>query len=451
MRDVNIELAERIAEAAAHYGGTAYYVGGYVRDRLRGKENKDIDIEIHGVTPAQLRDILDSTGQRLEIGKSFGVFGLRGYTLDISMPRKETNRGSGHKDFDICVDPFIGTYGAAKRRDFTINAMMQNVLTGEIVDHFDGKKDLESGVIRHVSADTFAEDPLRVLRAAQLASRLGFGIADETESLCRRMDVSALPKERVMGELEKAMLKSEKPSAFFEALRRMDQLSAWFPELEALIGVQQNPRHHAEGDVWTHTMMVLDVAAGYRDGAKDPLGFLLSAVTHDFGKAVCTAIVNGEIHAYNHETAGIPLADSFMRRLTDESALIKYVLNLTEHHMKPNVLAADKASVKSSNKMFDRSVDPEALIYLARADGLGKTAQREYVSYDDFFDERLKTFREYMSRPYVTGRDLIAAGLEPGEKFSEYLAFAHKLRLAGVSKEDALKQTLAMARKDGKL
>ena len=245
------------------------------------------------------------------------------------------------------------------------------------------------------------------------------------------------------------MLKSDKPSIFFESLRQMNQLSVWFPELEQTIGVKQNPKHRAEGDVWTHTMMVADVAARYRDKVINPFGFMLSAITHDFGKALCTESVNGEIHAYNHEIVGLPLVEAFMTRLTTEKSLIEYVMNLSEFHMKPNVLAADNSSIKSTNKLFDRSVDPEALIYLAVSDGLGKIASREYVPYDDFFKSRLEIYREYMSRPYVMGRDLIAAGMSPSERFSEYLEYAHKLRLAGVKKESALQQTLAYAGKKG--
>ena len=201
--------------------------------------------------------------------------------------------------------------------------------------------------------------------------------------------------------------------------------------------------------VWTHTMMVADVAVKYREKANNPLGFMLSTITHDFGKALCTEIVNGEIHAYNHEMIGLPLVESFMKRLTTEKSLIEYVMNLSELHMKPNMLAADNSAIKSTNKLFDQSVDPGALVYLAISDGLGKIAHREYISYDDFFAKRLDIFREYMSRPYVMGRDLIAAGISPSERFSEYLEYAHKLRLAGVEKENALRQTLALARKKG--
>ena len=443
----DLEMARRIAEEVKAFGGCAYFVGGYVRDLVMGQPGKDIDIEIHGVAPEKLKEILSSLGGVMEYGESFGIFGIKGYSIDIAMPRKETCRGRGHRDFDIFVDPYIGTEGAARRRDFTINAMMQNVLTGEIIDHFGGQSDLNNRVIRHIDPDSFIEDPLRVLRGAQFAARFEFSVAEETIELCRGMDISTLPRERIMGELEKALIKAEKPSIFFEILREMNHLSVWFPELEDLIGVEQNKKYHSEGDVWVHTMMVLDVATKYKIYAKNPLAFMLSALTHDFGKAICTEVIKGEIHAYRHEICGLPLIKEFMQRLSGEHQLTKYVLNMAEHHMKPNTLAALGASVKSTNKMFDKSVDPEGLICLGICDGLGKISEKEYVSYNDFFKERLSVYREYMSRPYVTGRDLIEAKIAPSKKFTEYLEYAHKLRLAGIEKESALKQTLAYARK----
>lgn len=439
--------AREIARLVRERGGHTYYVGGLVRDALLHKENKDVDIEVHGIAPACLEEILDALGERISVGESFGIYNLKGYSLDIAMPRKEQARGLGHKDFDIFVDPFIGTEGAAKRRDFTFNALMQDVLTGQIVDHFGGAQDLKNGVLRHVNDESFAEDPLRVLRAAQFAARFGFTVAEETVSLCSRMKLEALPRERIEGELKKALLKAEKPSIFFETLRRMDQLDFWFPEVKALIGVEQNPVFHAEGDVWNHTMMVLDEAARLREQASNPYWFMLSALTHDFGKAVTTVRKDGVVHAYKHEELGIPLAERFLRRLTSENKLIEYALNMTAHHMRPNTVAGARSAVKSSNKMFDESVDPEGLVCIALADDRGRIRSDGKGDHGEFLYERLKIFRETMSRPYVMGRDLIAAGLKPGADFTEILAFAHKLRLARIEKDSALVQTLAFARK----
>lgn len=441
------KMAREVARLVAAQGGRTFYVGGFVRDALIHRENKDVDIEVHGIAPKALEAILDALGERMVMGESFGIFGLKGYSLDIAMPRKEEVRGHGHKDFDIFVDPFIGTEAAARRRDFTFNALMQDVLTGEIVDHFGGVADLRAGVLRHVNDKSFAEDPLRVLRAAQFAARFGFRVADETIALCRRMQLQHLPRERIEGELKKALLKAEQPSVFFEVLRQMEQLDVWFPELKALIGVSQNPVHHAEGDVWIHTMMVLDEAAKLRGRAANPYWFMLSAVAHDLGKAVSTEEKNGVLHAYQHEIRGLPIAEAFLRRITSEARLIEYVLNMVEYHMKPNTVAGTRSVKKVTTRMFDQSVDPEGLICIALADDRGRITAAPPTDHEEFLYERLEVYRDRMAQPYVMGKDLIEAGLKPGVEFTDILKHAHKLRLAGIPKESALVQTLAYARK----
>ena len=442
----NMEMARKIALAVKEQGGTTYYVGGYVRDRLLGIDNKDIDIEVHGIAPEKLTAILDRLGQRLSMGESFGIFGLKGYTLDIAMPRKEKLRGVGHRDFEMFVDPLIGTEKAALRRDFTVNALMMDVLTQDVVDHFGGVEDLKRKVLRHVSGETFAEDALRVLRAAQFAARFDFDVAEETVNICRQISLEHLSKERIEAEMKKAMLKAERPSIFFEVLRQMDRLSEWYPELEALIGVEQNAKYHAEGDVWNHTMMVLDAAAGVREQTEQPFAFMLSALTHDFGKAICTERRGEKICSYNHEIQGLPLVKNFLHRITTETRVIRYVLNMVELHMRPNTLAAQNASIKATNKMFDLAVSPKDLVFLARADHLGRLTEQEPMDYEPFLWERLETYSQIMARPFVMGRDLLQAGLVPNDQFSEILKYAHKLRLAGVEKDIALKQTIAYAK-----
>ena len=261
------------------------------------------------------------------------------------------------------------------------------------------------------------------------------------------MDLSALSMERVEDELKKALLKGKKPSVFFEVLRSADGLDVWFPEVKALIGIEQDPKFHPEGDVWTHTMEVLDRAARYRYKTKNPYAFMLLALTHDFGKAVTTEVVNGRIHAYDHETEGLPAIETFLRRITNESEVISYVLNMVPLHMKPNVVAASKSAVKVTNRMFDRAAAPEDLIYFAMSDKPVMSGDNPFTGDPEFLFERYELYEEMMSRPYVTGNDLIEKGLEPGEYFSDVLAYAHKLRLAGTEKESALKQTLSYARK----
>ena len=448
MTDKNMQMAQRIAQAVAAQGGRVYYVGGLVRDRLLGRENKDVDIEVHGITPEALEGILDGLGERTEMGASFGVYGLRHFELDIAMPRKEKATGRGHKDFAVFTDPFLGTQKAAMRRDFTINAMMEDVLTGEIVDHFGGQEDLRQGVIRHVNDVTFAEDPLRVLRAAQFAARFAFSVAPETTALCSTMDLTALASERIFGEMEKALLKAPRPSIFFEFLRQAHQLHHWFPEVQALIGVPQEPKHHPEGDVWNHTMLVLDQAAQLREQAKEPLCLMLSALCHDLGKTQTTAVVDGVIRSLGHETAGLPLAERFLARLTNEARLHKVVLNMIALHMRPNALHKQSAGWKAMNRLYDASVCPEDLLLLAKADSLGRAIDENYAPTEEFLRAHLMQYHEMMARPYVKGADLVAEGIMPGKDFGKALAHAHKLRLSGVKKEDALRQTIALLKKE---
>lgn len=447
MEDRNLKMAKKIAACVARKGGRTFFVGGCVRDRIAGIENKDIDIEIHGIYPKDLALILDKLGKRTEMGASFGIFGLRGYDLDIAMPRKEEATGRGHKDFEVYVDPFLGTRKAAMRRDFTMNALMEDVLTGEILDHFGGIEDLKCKVLRHVNDDTFAEDPLRVLRAAQFAARFEFAVAEETINLAKTMDLGALAKERVFEELKKALQKAQKPSIFFEVMKQMNQLSVWFPELEQLMGVMQNPKYHPEGDVWNHTMLVLDRAAGMKNEAENPVGFMLAALTHDFGKVLTTCEVDGSIRSWKHETEGIPMIRRFLERITNETKLIKYVLNMDALHMKPNMMFYQKAKKKTTNRMFDQAEDPQGLILLAKADHQGRENAPSYEEAEEFLKLRLEFFKKIMEKPYVMGADLVKSGLKPGPEFSEYLEFAHKLRLAGVEKDKALAQTLAYAEK----
>ncbi|MDO4854024.1 MAG: tRNA nucleotidyltransferase [Coriobacteriia bacterium] len=444
----DLAMARTIARLVDERGGRTFFVGGCVRDKLMGIQAKDLDLEVHGIEPACLRELLEGLGHCSERGASFGILALDGYGLDIAQPRRERAIGVHHTDFEVDVDPFIGTYEAAIRRDFTINALMEDVLTGEVIDHFNGVADLQAGILRHVSEASFAEDPLRVLRAAQFAARFEFKLAPETISLCSTMDLTALSKERVMGELEKALLKAERPSLFFETLREMEQLDTWFPEVAALVGVQQPPQYHPEGDVWAHTMCVIDQAVKSRDQATWPLAFMLAALAHDFGKPATTELIDGRWRAFGHENEGVAVAHVFIRRLTAERKLATYVESMVKLHMRPNAIVGCAKKAKSFNRLFDSSVSPEDLLLIAKSDylGCGGTSAEAYSKTEEALRGRLADYRELMARPHVTGEDLIKAGLKPGPQFSEALAYAHKMRLAGIAKERVLQSTLGYVR-----
>ncbi len=202
-----IELSETIARA----GGRAMLVGGCVRDELMGVEPKDWDLEVYGVESGDLRTILESFGEVRTVGEAFAVYKL-GPDLDVSIPRRERKSGKGHRGFVIEGDPSMSFEEACSRRDFTINAILKDPLTAEVVDPFDGQGDIRGKLLRHVSTDSFGDDSLRVLRAAQFAARFEFSIDPATVEICKTIDVTDLPKERLWGEFEKILLKADQPS-----------------------------------------------------------------------------------------------------------------------------------------------------------------------------------------------------------------------------------------------
>lgn len=448
------ELSLKLAYDISLIGGKAYYVGGYVRDSYLGINNKDIDIEVYGVTADRLRNILNKYGEVLEHGKSFGVFGIKGYDIDISIPRTERCTGSKHTDFDVTFDPFLSVEEGAKRRDLTINAMMYDIANDELVDPYNGKQDLDLGIIRYVNKETFIEDPLRVLRVAQFASRFNnMQVSPDTIELCSTIDISTLSKERVYTELEKALMKSKQPSIFFNILKQMNQLNVWFPEVEQMIGVPQSSIHHQEGDVYTHTMLVIDnLATMYRDISDMPMALILSGLCHDMGKIVATTITDDGVHSYNHEHEGLDLTFNCLHRITRETKIINTVLNTVELHMRPHQLFNSKSKIKKTNKLFDDATVPEDLIRLAHCDTLSAKKENNLektlaTNELNFLLERYQRYLNCTKDNYIIGKDLINGGCKPGKYFSEVLSLAHKLQLAEVPIEQAWPQVLGLAKK----
>ena len=439
----DLALSRRIAEAVAAAGGRVYYVGGFVRDGLMGLECKDIDLEVYGVEPRRLRTLLGELGEVYDRGASFGVLGLRHSDLDVAMPRTESRTGARHTDFDVTVDPFLSPREACRRRDFTINAMLRDVLTGEVLDFYGGREDLNWRVVRCVCPETFVEDALRAFRACQFAARLEAEIDGETRDLCASMDVTTLSVERILGETEKALLKAARPSVYFRELRAMDHLKEYFPELEATIGVLQNPKFHPEGDVFEHTMLVIDAAARLRGRAEEPLNFMLSALLHDLGKCVATQVQeDGRITAYGHEVLGLELVERQLRRITNCERTLRYVCNQAELHMRPNMLYGAQSRKKKTRQLFDMSLCPNDLILLSRADASGKLDEPYREENEVWLRERLEDYHSRLKQPVVTGQDLIDAGLRPGPDFAALLQRARMLHFSGIDRRNALRQIL---------
>lgn len=201
----------------------AYFVGGYVRDKVMRKESSDIDIEVFGISQSKIEEVLNECAKELSlgeidlVGKSYGIYKIG--DLDISLPRRERKTGNKHTDFDVQVDTEMNIKEASSRRDFTINALYMDVYTQELIDPHNGIKDIEKGLIRHIDDRTFVEDPLRVFRAARFASCFQFRIDNHTIELCKTIDLSELPIERILMETQKAITSSIHPNVYFKHLR----------------------------------------------------------------------------------------------------------------------------------------------------------------------------------------------------------------------------------------
>ncbi len=439
--NLDIKILNDIAKDIDKNNGRTFFVGGYVRDKLLKLESKDIDVEVFGIEINNLRKILLKYGNINEFGNKFGILKLTGTNIEFSIPRKEKSIGEKHQDFEIDIDPHLSLISASKRRDFTMNALMEDVLTGEIIDNWNGKEDIENKVIRHIDDSTFIQDELRVLRACQFAARFNFKISDETIKLCKKIDCSNLPKERIYTELEKALLYSKKPSIFFEYVRQIGLLDKIFKPLDKLIGLKQNPIYHPEGDVWNHTMMVLDEGANIKEKSNYPICLMLSCICHDLGKITTTRIKNGKIISYDHENQ-LHLTDKFLKNITDNKDLITSVKILVRNHMRPNVIAKNNSSNKAIRKLIvdtsGKLVDIKDAILLSKADRLGRSINN--MSEEDlekWWEDKLSEINNKETKiiPFITGHDLIDLGFTPNKEFGDILDYAFKLQIDGFDKE----------------
>ena len=453
------KILHTLSEALLEHGAKAIIVGGAVRDHWMQQPVKDYDIEVYGLdTLESLRQILSQYGSVNLVGRSFGVlkFTYAGEEYDFSFPRRESKSGSGHRGFAVTVDGEMDFEAAARRRDFTLNSMGYEIENGIFLDPFGGREDMANRRLRHIDSRTFIEDPLRVYRAVQFAARFGYALAPQTEKLCQEMVdkgmLEELPKERIYTEFTKLLLKAPKPSLGFALMRNLGILR-YFPELEAIIAVPQNPKWHPEGDVWTHTMMALDVMAGELGMRNEELGmgerqklmFLFAILCHDFGKATTTTTeADGRIRSIRHEHAGVAPTKSFLYRLTHAHDFIESILPLVKHHLKPSQFYAQGAKSTAIRRLSTK-VNIEELVFLAKADFLGRSTP-EAKSGIYKAGEWLLTQAEALQvttappAPILQGRDLIALGLTPSTRFGEILDAVYEQQIEGKlqSQEEAL-------------
>ncbi len=451
------EAVLQLCQAIQQAGGRALLVGGWVRDFARGVPNVDYDIEVYNLEAAALRALLDRLGKVDAVGEAFTVYkvrlretGRKSFVVDVSLPRRESKTGRGHRGFVVEGDPRMSFAEAARRRDFTINAMMYDPLVGEYLDVYGGREDLKRRIIRVVDPGTFIEDSLRVLRAMQFAARFEFRIDPATVALCRSIDLSDLPAERIWAEVEKWLL-ATRPSIGLHAARELGITEKLWPELDALAGCPQDPRVHPEGDVFVHTGLVLDEARKLIGDLPRPkqLAVMLGGLCHDLGKPATTKMENGKVRAAGHETASVTLTERFLDRLKlftlDGYDVRKQTVALVKHHAVPHRWGrAHKAGETITDGMFRRlalEVEPALLYRVARADCLGRAGDFN-PEFEDWFFARVRELgiEEHAPAALLLGRHVLALGLPPGPRIGEITRAVYERQLDGevVTLEDAI-------------
>ncbi len=427
------EAVVKTARILAAAGGRALLVGGCVRDSLLGLEPKDFDIEVYSLSADEVIAALSKEFSLDLVGASFGVIKLHHHDIDVALPRRETKLGLGHKAFSTDFAPGLSVKEAAARRDFTINAIYCDPLTEEIIDPWNGRADLDEKILRHVSG-RFSEDPLRVLRGMQFIARFGLRSAPETIDICRTMTSENLPKERLFEEWSKLLTKGVEISKGLEFLRDTGWLR-YFPELEALVGCEQDAEWHPEGDVWRHTLKSLDAYAAARAAgadAREEIVVALGVLCHDFGKPATTAFdpVRKRIRSLGHDEAGVEPTLSFLRRLTDEERIIRDVPPLVRLHMRPFALWRNGGSDNAVRRLAAEVRRIDRLVRVAAADSGATGELPESCAWLLETAERLR-IADSAPKPILMGRDLIRLGFRPGAYFGEILKAAFEAQLDG--------------------
>lgn len=444
------EAAIGLSRTVHDAGGRALLVGGCVRDAALGQSCKDVDIEVYGIAPQKLRALLSTRFTIDLVGENFGVLKIRHYPIDVAIPRRETQTGRGHRDFDISADPELPMDVAAARRDFTINAMSLDPLTGELYDFFGGMDDLQNRILRHTSP-RFVEDALRVLRGMQFAARLELTPATDTVALCASITPSDLARERIFEEWRKLVVQGVRPSLGLEFIRSCNWLQH-FPELEALVNCPQDPEWHPEGDAWSHTVLCMDAFASHRIGDEfEDMVVGFAVLCHDLGKPSTTRKEGGRWRSKGHTEAGEPPTREFLARMTDHRDLVEAIVPLVREHLRPVYLHAATASDAAVRRLAHRVGRIDRLVRVAIADHEGRHPMEPGpFTAGNWLLERAHALdvADQAPKPILMGRHLIDMGLTPGPMFSPLLKACYKAQLDG--KFNDLEGGLAFARRQAR-
>lgn len=429
-------LVKTIVEEIASHGAQALVVGGVVRDLALGQIYQDLDIEVHRMSLDDLEALLGRFSEVDLVGKQFGVLKLRGVDADWSVPRRDSK---GRRPV-VESDPWMGIEAAARRRDLTINAMALDPLDGTVYDPFNGLDDVEHKILRAPDADRFVEDPLRFFRVMVFTARFGMQPDEELNRLCRFMSLDDVARERIEDEFTRLFLMSRRPSIGLRWLGEVGRLVEILPEAARLDGLEQDPQWHPEGNVWEHTLQVVDAAAGLTIGDREQdLMLLWSALCHDLGKAGTTELIDGRIRSPGHTELSGELAVRLMERIVNHQVVVRGAAKLSIHHLKPHDFFVNNASPKAFKRLA-LALSPETrlerLAALAVADYRGRNpAGDEPLNLDSreagwFLEqaEALKVQRE-PERPVLMGRHLLEV-MKPGPEMGKLLHRAYEIQLA---------------------
>lgn len=423
-----------IAKLVNLAGGRALLVGGCVRDGLLEIASKDVDIEVYGLDADAVEKTLKKHYRLDTVGRAFGVFIVKGLEIDIALPRRESKTGPKHTDFVVEGDPNMSPRDAAARRDFTVNAISYDPLTKELLDPYGGVPDLETRTLRHVSA-AFNEDALRVLRGMQFVARFDLNAAPETIQLCQELTPKHLPVERLWEEWKKLILKGNQIGKGLRFLQACGWLQ-YFPEIEALVGCDQEPEWHPEGDVWNHTCHCLDAYAPERIGDEwEDLVVGLAVLCHDVGKPTTSfKDETGRIRSPRHDTEGVPIAQTFLQRITRQKKIFEEVLPLVEQHMRPLALYRDGAGDSAVRRLAARVKRMDRLVRVAYADKNG----RPPIISDGFpegewlLNKAVElAIEDNAPKPLLLGRHMIELDVKPGPHFGRILDRCYEAQLDG--------------------
>jgi tRNA nucleotidyltransferase (CCA-adding enzyme) len=447
-----LALVREFASHVGERGGRALIVGGFVRDAALAQHHQqpivavDLDVEVYGVAFDALAALLEPLGRVDLVGKSFGIAKLTspatGAVIDFSIPRRDSKVGAGHRGFQVTGSPDLTVIEAARRRDLTINAMAIDPLTGELIDHFGGLDDLRLGILRATDPEFFADDPLRVLRVMQFAGRFGFTVDPATAKLCRTIDLTELPRERIGQEWIKLLTKSPTPSTGLRVARELTVLDQLHPEFAVLEQIPQEPEWHPEGDVWQHTLLATDAAAQVvrREGlaGQDAMIVLFGALCHDLGKATTTEVRmkhgRPRITAYGHEAAGVEPSRKFLTSLAINGDVIAAILPIVRDHLfhvhQPD--PTDNAIHRFAQRLQPATIRLWDLVSRCDSNGRGQPFEDRTASHALYQRSVLLDVAEKPAPPIVMGRHLIALlDMTPGPAFRRILDICYDAQLSG--------------------